>query len=76
MLFRNALVVQRTERDSAKVEAAGSNPAESVFYKEWLNEIGRVNLRGGEFAWKAKRRGSAGVRIVRPPFQTVEHCGR
>ena len=29
---------------------------------------GRVNLRGGEFAWKANRRVSAGVRVVRPPF--------
>jgi hypothetical protein len=31
--------------------------------------FGRVNLRGGEFAWKANRRASVGVRVVRPPLE-------
>ena len=65
----HVLVVQRTERDPAKVEAAGSNPAEgNVSDTEHGSEVGRVNPRGGEFAWKAKRRASAGVRVVRPPL--------
>ena len=34
-------------------------------------DLRRVNLRGGEFAWKAKRRASAGVRVVRPPFVLI-----
>ena len=33
-VYLYALVVQRTERDSAKVEAAGSNPAESSAFLE------------------------------------------